>query len=182
MAFAELRDIRPRRAVDGSVGGVAADAVLRGDFGDPSASRPQGAHLPDSVLGQLIATRGSTAAVNLRRAPLRCHVGHVVLRRPQEQVGGIHAWRVVAAVADEQAGRNRPNEQLVRDPMRLSRELVPSSASDIYGAVAAIEPASSPNPAFAGAAAQCFRVESLNQRHRLAHWQSVPPKTDQRRN
>ena len=67
-----------------------------------------------SYLRFIEAGKASTLALcvgvrsSLKRAsPLPAHVSHVVLVRPEEQMVGVHARRVVAAVANVVAGRDR---------------------------------------------------------------------------
>lgn len=66
-------------------------------------------------------------------AALPDHIVAVVGLRPEEQVRGVHAGRVVATVENTLAVRDRAVDQLPRDTMRLARVA-------LYGELAVAEP------------------------------------------
>lgn len=53
-----------------------------------------------------------------RHAALCCSVAHVVSTRPGKQMSWIHAGRIVAVMADEQASAERPMRALIAEAVR----------------------------------------------------------------
>jgi len=83
------------------------DTVVSGKFGllAPSAS-VVASYFRDLRVCQLYVRVDLAPAVGLVGAALPGFVGHVVCLRTEKQVGGVHAERVIAAVADAHAGRD----------------------------------------------------------------------------
>lgn len=69
-------------------------------------------------------------------------VGDVFLRGSRKQVGGIHAWRVIAGVTQQHSIGNGADANLVSNPVSAHRLLV-----DADGPVAGFEQRARPNPA-----------------------------------
>ena len=114
--FAERRrrlDVSPRSPTNDVPNIGWGNAVSRREFQlHDAAARPRGPDFENLLLLQLgrAAPRAllKFVARHPRRnvPPLLHHVSRVVGVRPEEQVRRVHARRIVAAMADEQAGRN----------------------------------------------------------------------------
>lgn len=99
-------------------------------------------YVDDLGLGQLGAAVALTASGDVAGPALGDHVGVVVGVRPEEQVGRVHAGRVVAGVEDLEAGRDRTVGQLPGETVGENR---PSIDPDL--AVAVAGRGTSPQPA-----------------------------------
>lgn len=117
--------VAPRLLSADQRNGCSRNAVARGQYGPKLAALPNRCHI---------------ARCEPRRATvLLSHVAHVVAGCAEEQMSGVAARRVVAAVAHERGIGNGSVLPLPREPVsRRSSE----------GAVAEVDPSTVPDPAF----------------------------------
>ena len=110
LAFDDVANIRSRHA------------VLMSQLGVIQSIGRESAYLPNNLPAQLAGVLQPSPVV---RATLGQHVLHVVSRRPEKQMLGVTALRVVALVANKHPLRDIAHKRLVRSSMspHLSRVL-----------------------------------------------------------
>jgi hypothetical protein len=81
---------------------------------------PRGVQPADLKHIRLDQSRPSVTRARMSLAPLASRVRHVVSVRAKEQMTRIYARRIVAAMKNMQAVRDRAKGEFVRDPMRAS--------------------------------------------------------------
>lgn len=114
--------------------------------------------VPSANLGHVLARQqrhrvlgpSATLRARPRVPPLVEHIQCVLTRRASEEVVRPHAGWHVAAMADVVTTRNRPDEQLVRQPVCPDTATAPTTL--YQGAIARCVLASHPQPARAGLA------------------------------
>lgn len=111
-----LRDVPPGFATPDVVDHPLTDAALRSDDADGAAVKPDG---DDLLLSEFCPTVAGALGCNV--APLRHHVGHVVLARSEKEMGRLNTAAIVASMTNEDAFRDRTARQLVRDSMGARR-------------------------------------------------------------
>ncbi len=99
------RNVLPRQPMDGFVHGCPDDAALCRNVVNVGTRRMKPTAFSDKNIGQF----RSWFSLAMSVPPLANHVGHVLLVRPQEQVGRVDASRIVTTgtvVADKEAVRD----------------------------------------------------------------------------
>ncbi len=141
-----LSNVRPGASRGRHPNGALGHAVSRSQFVDVAAVHPSSANTRNvssaNLSYSLLRESGVAVPTAFRRPTLRDHIGDVVNRRSDEQVRGIDARRVVAAVADELPNWNWPNGQFVSNAVG---ERTPSVAVEYP--VPLIDRGASPQPA-----------------------------------
>lgn len=120
-----LGDVRPRNAMNDVENGALCDAELSGDLAlAMPASSPQPSDLWNVFCAELGAVNlFAFSRVSRPRKPvpsLPVFVGHILGVSCKEEVVRSDTGRVVAPVTDVQAGGDRPEVQLPREPVGVS--------------------------------------------------------------
>ena len=119
---------------------AVADAVSASNSYTAHAARKVATDVSNARIGELSA---GVALSNYMLAALNS-IGGVVFFAAWKQVRWIHAWRVIAGVAQQHSIGNGADAKLVSNPVRAHRLLV-----DADGPVAGFEQRARPNPAVA---------------------------------
>lgn len=131
----------PVRAVDDQIHRAGIDAV----FGSQSTVADVSSGMPFTDGDNLLSGQnGPSVPLASGRSPLCGHVGGILGASAQKQMVGIDARRIVAAMADEQAVRDRATVYLPRHPMSASHA---DSSTKSYRAITKRAPESGPQPA-----------------------------------
>lgn len=166
--LATALDVRPALALKDETDEGTRDTLCSRDGILAFPLSRHAAHIMD--VGLFHARRGVRLAV--RMAALLNHIGRVVQLRPQEQMGGVYAGRVVARVADAHPSRNAPTvRNLPRNHVRIGQSL--RSAAATYLAVTLGMPPSHPRPALIYPADSGLCVKALFQWNNPFHAHAV---------
>jgi len=106
-------EVTPAGAVDDLGDRLPADTEERAEVHRALATGGPVPYLANLISGE----SGCSYPLTNRLSALRVPVGHVVVLGPEEQMGGVHAQRLVAAVQDALARRDRSVGIFVGNPV-----------------------------------------------------------------